>query len=201
MNTRIQQKANAELAIAIMAEGGSINAAAEATNMWPTSVKRIRDGTSWPALSRPAKWPRGNPRKLTDDMALKIIERVANGEDRADVCLTCGADVDIATINNVVAGRTHKHLPRPERQEPAPKPPKALRGPADIRGSKNPNVQLTETDVRLIAQELAMGRGETRRGLKSLAIKFNVHFMTIRAIARGRTWGHITGILPVEELN
>lgn len=193
MDTR---RARAERAIAIMAEGGTIAEAAEATGLTYVATQLIRAGKTWPDLERPAVWPSAHPQLLTDELAAAIIARVAAGEDRAHVCLTCGVPVTIQAINNVVAGRTFKHLPRPEQPPKVPKPTVIGPGPRPMMGSANCNAVLKEAEVQRIAGLLQQHGTLTTRAYKAIAREYDVHYLTIRAIARGDTWSHVTGIKP-----
>lgn len=186
-------RARAEKAIAIMAAGGTIAEAAEATNYRHEYVWKIRAGRVWKDLWRPDVWPSGHKQKLTDEIAASIIARVSAGEDRAHVCLTCGVDITIGTVNNLMGGFTFKHLERPT---PMPKVtvPKVPKERVPLVGASNSNSKLTENQVRAIALRLRQGEGTTCKGQKALGREYEVSYMTIRAIASGKTWGHITGI-------
>ncbi|MFE0326287.1 HNH endonuclease [Streptomyces sp. NPDC058960] len=54
------------------------------------------------------------------------------------------------------------------------------------RGAAVGTARLTETDVRSIRSALEAGEAQ-----RSIAVRFGVHFGTINAIARGKSWRHV----------
>jgi len=106
-------------------------------------------------------------KRLTEDQAQSIIDRVAEGESQknlaAEFKITAGA------VSNLVKGKSWPDLDRPD-------PPDVT-----LRGCK-----LRPTDIPVILLRL---RG--REKPKDVALDYGVTRQAIADIGRGKTWSHI----------
>lgn len=69
-------------------------------------------------------------------------------------------------------------------------------GLRNIKGKNNPQAKLTDEEVLEILQMLDAGVPQWK-----IAEKFNVDRTTISAIKTGRSWSHLTGITPKNDLS
>lgn len=106
-------------------------------------------------------------KRLTEDLAQSIIDRIANGEPQKK--LAAEFDVCPSTISNLIKGKSWPKLQRPD-------PP-----PVVVRGSK-----LSPDDIPTILTRLA-----ARETPAAIAADYGVTRQAIADIRRGKTWTHI----------
>jgi len=109
--------------------------------------------------------------KLTEEKVAELLQMVANRVDQETICKKF--NVSQATVSGIVSGRRWAHVPRPPELE---------------NRVKFGSDKLSEAQVREI-RELARTKAHSNR---ELAARYGVDEANIRAIAKGKTWKHVS---------
>lgn len=110
-------------------------------------------------------------RKLTDEKVSQILQMVANRVEQEEICATFG--VSQSTVSAIVNGRRWPHVPRP---------------PELANRRKFGSDKLNERQVIEIRSLIA----NRRQSFRKIAAHYGVDEGTIRAIAYGKTWKHVS---------
>lgn len=106
-------------------------------------------------------------KRLTEEQAQSIVDRVAEGETQKKMADEFG--IKPSTVSNLIRGKSWPDLDRPD-------PPEVC-----VRGCK-----LSPADIPIILTRLA-----NREKPKDVATDYGVTRQAIADIKRGKTWGHI----------